>query len=319
MLDWAQREQEICARIEQKPAILKVLLKTKDDPFFLAQWIDHHLGIVGPGNIIIFDNGSTNPEVLAIYDHFAGAVEPILFSGYHNSLHYTNRVPSLYAALYRSSQFFVFLDTDEFLVIFEDDGFYRDGRILELLGANSCVNVFPTTWLYNTDWSATRFRCGRDSLVSGLTWGKPILRSKANLNEFINHNVQLDKTIYGPRFLLDFFVFHMAQLNPRQRILTNVNKLVACRFAARGETAEEIAVRDLSDITDSNIIAWVDEIRRHLAMQDPPRAGAAVLRPGCLELIEDRSIVYFSELERQLMREFVASPEVFCRTALNIT
>ena len=47
-------------------AILKILLKTKDDPFFLAQWIDHHLGIVGPGNIIIFDNGSTNSEVLAM-------------------------------------------------------------------------------------------------------------------------------------------------------------------------------------------------------------------------------------------------------------
>jgi hypothetical protein len=61
MLDWVQQEQEICARIEGTPAILKILLKTKDDPFFLAQWIDHHLGIVGPGISLFL---TTDPQIL---------------------------------------------------------------------------------------------------------------------------------------------------------------------------------------------------------------------------------------------------------------
>ncbi len=207
MLDWNQDEREVCARIVQRPAVLKILLKTKNDPFFLGRWIEHHLSIAGPGNIIIFDNGSSNPDVFDIYKRFCGLIEVVNFSGYHNSLHYTSRVPALYEALGCSSQFFTFLDTDEFLVLFEDNFFYNDQRILETLSGAKDIDVIPATWLYNTDWSATRFICARDRLLSGLTWGKPILRSQARLNDFINHNIQLDKALYFSKPRLDFSCF----------------------------------------------------------------------------------------------------------------
>jgi hypothetical protein len=224
---------------------------------FLGQWIEHHLSIAGPGNIIIFDNGSSNSEVLSIYERYSNLIEVVSFSGYHNSLHYTSKLPALYDALGRSSEFFTFLDTDEFLVVFKDDRFYKDERILEMLAGNKETDVFPATWLYNTDWSATRFICGRERLLSGLTWGKPILRSQARLNDFINHNVQLDKALYSSKTPLDFFVFHLTYLIPRQRIGANVNKLVACQFASAEETPEEIASRDISNITDQNVIGWI--------------------------------------------------------------
>ena len=163
MLDWNQDEPEVCTRIARRPAVLKILLKTKNDPFFLRQWIEHHLSIAGPGNIIIFDNGSSNPEVFSIYEQYSNLIEVVSFSGYHNSLHYTSKLPALYEALGRSSEFFTFLDTDEFLVLFKDDRFYKDERILEMLAANKETDVFPATWLYNTNWSATRFICGRDA------------------------------------------------------------------------------------------------------------------------------------------------------------
>src|SRR4051812_7588655 len=264
MLDWERDQCEIGERIESHQAILKILLKTKNNPFFLTKWIEHHLTIVGPRNLIIFDNGSADPNVHSAYERFSDVIELILYNGYHNNLHYTSKFSKLYDALYHSCQYFIFLDTDEFLALFQDGRFYSDGNNPEFLTKRKDFDVFPGTWLYNTDWNATRFICGRDRLISGLKWGKPILRAQAKLNDFINHNVQLDKALCSNGTTLNLFVFHMAQLIPRQRIAANVNKLIACKFASSLETPEEIAACDLSDTTDSNIIGWVGELRRHL-------------------------------------------------------
>ncbi len=113
-------------------------------------------------------------------------------------------------------------------------------------------------------------------------------------------------------------MFHLTYLNPRQRIGANVNKLVACQFASAEETPEDIASRDISNVTDKNVIGWMGELRRHLAMIDPPTGGVTALRPGCLELMADRSIVYHGVAERQLVNEFVADPVPFCRLALQL-
>lgn len=126
MLDWDREKDKICANIEKTPAVLKIVLKTKDDPFFLQQWIEHHVGIVGSANIIIFDNQSTDPDVADTFGRFSGDIEPISFKGNHNLIHTAAYFPELYEALRRSSKFLTFLDTDERLALFDNDHFYSD-------------------------------------------------------------------------------------------------------------------------------------------------------------------------------------------------
>ena len=82
---WNEHREECCRAIAGTKATFKILLKTKDDPFLLERWISHHQRIVGPDNIIIFDNMSTNPAVLYLYEKCRDTVRVIRFPGRHNS------------------------------------------------------------------------------------------------------------------------------------------------------------------------------------------------------------------------------------------
>jgi hypothetical protein len=181
IMRWETDQQEFCAQIDRMPAVFKVLLKTKNDPFFLERWIVHHLGIVGPGNLVIFDNMSDHPEVLAIYRRYAADINIVRFSGFHNDVHNTRVFPALYGCLSKTSEFFCFLDTDELLVLFDDRRYYANDSVPEFIKRHHDAGVFPGAWLYNTDGSDTRFVCGSrlDYLANCMAWGKPILRSNA--------------------------------------------------------------------------------------------------------------------------------------------
>src|SRR4051794_33813502 len=84
---WQQSSQEICDEIRSTTAPLKVVLKTRNEVYLLRKWIDHHLPIVGPHNIIIMDNGSDSDEVLSIYSEFKDEIGVFGFEGGHNFLH----------------------------------------------------------------------------------------------------------------------------------------------------------------------------------------------------------------------------------------
>jgi hypothetical protein len=319
MLDWDDNRDDVLASIGGgSTATLKILLKTKNDHFLLERWIKHHLRIVGRGNVVVFDNGSNEQAVIDIYEKYSNDIQVISFSGFHNNIHYVDRFRDLYGSLAASSKYFVFLDTDEFLLFIKDDRFLDDHRLVDVLSGADDVNVFPATWLYNADWSPTRFKCGPERLSAGLTWGKPILRSGAQLSGYINHNVQLNKSLFGPTFNLNFFVLHLAELIPKQRIAANINKLVSRNFVTEGECPERISAMDLSGITDVNIIQYVSEIRRLLLMTEIPDTSNLPLRAGCLELQDDHSIGYYSQLELELMHDFIGDARKFCRKALDL-
>ena len=80
LLDWSSAQQQICALIAAHRSQMKIVLKTKDDIFFLPRWVEHHRKIVGEKSLVIFDNGSTNPAVLDFYaagvaQHLSGPVD----------------------------------------------------------------------------------------------------------------------------------------------------------------------------------------------------------------------------------------------------
>jgi len=118
---WDANHAEFCARIEKVRATVKILLKTKNDPIFIERWIKHHIKIVGPENLIIFDNMSDDPEVLSIYRKYRDQIIIITFAGFHNRLHHIPSYYGLYQSLAKSSDYFLFLDTDEYLILIEND------------------------------------------------------------------------------------------------------------------------------------------------------------------------------------------------------
>lgn len=298
--------------MEEHPAVLKILLKTKNDPILLERWIQHHLQIVGPKNIIVFDNMSVDPIVLNVYAQYANQINIVRFSGFHNNVHRVELNGALYSSLAKASDFFVFLDTDEFLVLFDDDAnhYHKSEYLTRYLLENNAAKVFPGTWLYNTNWTFNQFVCGTEQkdLINGVAWGKPIINSKTTLKGYINHNVQLDQNYFSTAVKSNFFVLHMANLSPQQRILSNVNKLVSRGFAKEGESAEAICLRNLEGVTDNNVVQYVAEITRLLPLKYQLEARSGTLRRGCMELAEHGQINYFAEVERTVIRQFIHDP-----------
>jgi len=115
---------------------------------------------------------------------------------------------------------------------------------------------------------------------------------------------------------MNFFVLHMKNLMPEQRISSNVNKLRARGYAAAGESAEAIGRRSLDGITDESTIRYVTEIRRLMAMTGH-RKEDGPLGAGCLELLDDHRIRYYGEQERALLRALIDDPmPAFSRAVL---
>jgi hypothetical protein len=307
--DWDADRTSLCARISSTPSVLKILLKTKNDPILLDRWIEHHTRIVAPQNILIFDNMSDDPDVLSIYERHP-EVLVIRFTGFHNNVHRVGLFGDLYSSLRDSSQFFVFLDTDEFLTLIDGDSYYPDGSIVEFLQSDPLAQVFPGTWLYNTNWTAHQFISGTTAeyLSSGLAWGKPVLRSNAPLDGYLNHNIQLARALFSTRIRTNLFVLHLANLSPQQRIASNINKLIARGFAQPLDTAQTISQYPLEGVSDANIVQYVSEIRRLLPLRAQPQATQGTLRPGCIELCADGKIIYYSELERQSLLQYIVDP-----------
>src|SRR5437870_5753461 len=125
--------RDACCRSIARHATLKILLKTKDDPFLLERWILHHRKIVGPNNLVIFDNMSTHPDVARIYDKYRDTVQIIQYPAFYDSLHDVSACRALYDTLRDATRFFIFLDTDEFLVLIDDDRYYDDETIVDYL------------------------------------------------------------------------------------------------------------------------------------------------------------------------------------------
>ena len=273
--EWASTKADFCARIPGNKSPLKILLKTKDDPYFLESWIQHHAKVVGLRNLIIFDNMSSNTQVMATYAKYHPHVPIVQFDGNHDALHDTRQYPELYECLKRTCQFYVFLDTDEFLVLLNDDHTYTcDERIVRFLLARERTAVFPGSWLLNVEGSDRRFRVGESLSDFGarLAWGKPITRSNLGVQGWVNHNVQHDKRLFEGDLVPNVFVLHLMWLFPQQRIAANVDKLITLGFASPSDSVEAILAKDIESLPDTgqrqHARRFVRELRR-LVTRDP--------------------------------------------------
>lgn len=307
--DWAERRGGICEGIKRRKSDLKIVLKTKNDPFLLREWIEHHARIAGHENLVIFDNGSSDPAVAGIYAEFKDRVLIVRYGGFVDDLHKVFAFGELYAALRSSCARYAFLDTDEFLVWIDRDGTFLDGggaaeRILQHPG----VPVLPGTWLSNVVGHRNRFWLKPDGggLIDGLKWGKPLVSSDVDVSGYINHNCQLDAAHYGGRFVLQCFVLHLNRLSFRQRVSSNMNKLVALGVLKEGDAVAKVVGLDPNDYREGNIRLYLREIQQFAAMDDPPANDGSPLQENSIRLGASGSIEFQSAAQRAAMDAFMA-------------
>lgn len=112
-------------RIEKNRPNLAILLMCKNEGHVLDAWLKHHLNIVVPQNIFIFDNGSTDSitcEILSRAIKIGCNVELKFDSKKHfNSKGTVMVLKILELDLFENFDFYIPLDTDEFLAV-EKDG-----------------------------------------------------------------------------------------------------------------------------------------------------------------------------------------------------
>jgi hypothetical protein len=317
---WADHKEEICARIRKNRALLKIVLKTKDEVDFLRRWIDYHSNIVGPENLIIFDNGSTDPAVHDVYRQIADKTLVVKFSGFHNMMHRVHAFPELYASLQQSSSYFCFLDTDEFLIwAWPDGAFASDSKILSELDTASRSDVLPTLWLENVEGYDDRFwfDAEQNHLKTGLKGGKPIISSAANISGLINHNFQVSPDLFASSQTANFVVLHLKRLFPRQRIRINIQKLRQYHVLSDSEDVEKVLAMDPDKMQNGNPKTWVREIQRMWGKTEVTPDRDAPVRRGQLKLSRDESrISFFDSEQHKLFSDYLNDPSPLIKQVL---
>jgi hypothetical protein len=320
-LNWATQKTEILERVCEAGSYLRIMLKTKDDPFLLAAWIEHHSRIVPRSALIIIDNMSTDEKVLDFYDQIGSDILIFQYSGFHNDLHDHVLMDALYDAVYRSSDSLIFLDTDEFLVCVDPDASRWSLDVEVLLQDNPATSVFTSTWIYNVPRSSDTFYLGPSAtnLNNGLIWGKPVVRNwpkgKAGT---IGHNTQIPRECFAGPLSTRLFIKHMTQLYPEQRMVTNVNKLVARGFAKAGETAEEIVARGATEKDSYNIQLYVSELRQLIAQRGIEYAPSREIPLHSMRLQDSGIIEFNSKADQDALKYFVQNGDMIARDVLKL-
>jgi hypothetical protein len=265
ILNWEESTKKITDRIQSNNGFLKIILKTFNDGFFLEKWIKHHANIVGLENLIIADNMSTDEDVLTIYERYKEDIVIFRFAGNHNLIHDRGRYKFLYDAVQASSTYHLFIDTDEFLVWINENEWYADGSILDKLKfktfSDDLQDIIPTTTIHNALHSEIYFSM---SLISGLTWGKPLVSNKINPVGMPIHNVQFSEKLFQEKrqkISPNLFLLHLDSLSTKQRIKTNKAKLVKYGCCKDDDSIETILSKDYENWSIETTKRFVYEIK----------------------------------------------------------
>jgi hypothetical protein len=304
---WNRDKAMICERISSHIAPFKILIKTKDEPDRLRTWIAHHSGIVGLDNLIIFDNMSTDQATLGIYAQFESELLIVQFDGFLNAVHHTRIFAELYAALRESCDYFTFLDTDEYLALYDGgDGFHFRKEIVSFLRDHKKTMVFPGTWLRNLPGCNNRFmlpQSGWPTLRYGLEWGKPVISSACDVSGDLNHNRRVKYDMLPNDLITNVFVLHRLQVSSAERIRINLQKLRALEALMADDGLEEALALDINTLNRKETRAYVLEIRSLISAGDKLASIE-----GSFEISPNGRINWENDWQRAEMQMFVSQP-----------
>jgi hypothetical protein len=304
ILQWDKDQTEILSRL-QSHAKFKICCKTLSEPEFVQDWIRHHSAIVGPENLIIADNGSSDPATLDVYRRVASGITIFQFSGSHNDIHWHPRFRALFDRLKETVEFFSFIDVDERLVWIDRDGWLADRRIVDHLRENGAI--YPVTWLINAIGSVDRFTLldteRRRIFSNNLKWGKPILPPELIAAQSGIHNIQYAGSRFSVNDGSKLFLLHLTQF-PEQRIAANVRKLANRRLIDHSTDPEAIPTMDFSSHPDPTVLRFQREVAEMIAYLKGDRA-IPDRETEYLELDEGGAVTFSNADARATFSNFV--------------
>jgi hypothetical protein len=322
LLEWKNAADEIVNKITSRPGFLKIVLKTKDDEFFVKDWIEHHARIVGLENLIIADNESQSEYVLDLYRSYGTDLLCFSFSGNHNLIHSVAHYEKLYEAIACSAQLRLFLDTDERLVWIEPDRWYDGEEVLDRIKNSPTDGVVPTALLSNLLGSSTDFHVLSEfHKKSAWLWGKAIVPRAADA-KFIKrkhierlHNCQFEQNEFSSRFNANIAILHFLNLDKQQRLKINKQKLVNFGLARADETYEALAARD-GDYGPPT--RFIQEIRT-LLKWDGKSACHKVLPESAIRLLPSHQLEFANDERKFEFEDFVANGDSQIRAILGLS
>jgi hypothetical protein len=276
---WHRQTRRICKAIRAGSGPVKILLKVRNDPIFLEDWHRHHAAIVGAQNLIIADNMSDDPDMIAALRRLAKLSTVFRFAGFHNQLGDRAAFAPLWQALDDSCQWHIALDADERLAWIEDDLCITDDRLVPRLMAGAPeTRAIPALLLDNVTGTKDRFVIPDHypldvHLLPCALWGKPAIAAGSPWPRGAPiHNIQFPPEAFAARHPPHLIQLHMCNLIPEQRLRANREKLVARQVCGANTPYQKIADMDLAGETRSVVLRCVRETRRLLAETQPKTA-----------------------------------------------
>jgi hypothetical protein len=312
MLSWDKERRKICSLVEQEKSVLKIVMKTKNENFFIEKWIQHHIKLLKDTRLIIFDNMSTDEHVIGIYKKYEKNILLVKFDGFMDAIHMAHLFMPLYRDLSRSSLFFTIIDSDEYLYLYDGNKIINDGSIVSLLEDSQDAHFFAPCWINNINADEKLLSFNPLNLWS-FHMGKPVVNAKI-IPEFeialskyncpiLHHTKDLPLSVYGKaptRFLL----LHLKNLNRYQRIRANMEKLVAFKIIKHRSDFTTLFQFNADLIQQGHVRAYVRETRELAGdiLDSDERGGknpdADSPGHGRIEVLEDGSLRFLpDELE----------------------
>jgi hypothetical protein len=304
-------ERRIAEAIRAHSCDCKLLLKTADDPALLPIWLEHHLKIFRPEQIVIADNRSRDPEVLDLYRRLPPGVIVFSYAGdqtfYHNNIHDRARFAWLYEALAASCRYTLFLDTDELLFLSPDLREWRaDADALAALLSAAEGRAVSTTWVHPAVASRDTFYVGADTrkLAWDLRWGKPLAPTAYREPGARIHNVQFPLDLFDRDLGAQAYLLHLVTYDRAQRLRVNQRKLAARGAVRADESWEQIFARDVRS-ADPTVARLMEESRR-IHAQTWPSAPDPRLPPDFARLEPGGRVTFGGEPAERTLAAFRA-------------
>ena len=304
---WGRDDEAVCAAIRANRSTLKLILKTRNEDFFIERWLEHYLAILDPEDkIIVLDNMSDSERVFSVYERHAHRIILAQYEGHVDSAHSLRKFAAMYDAVMETSQFYALLDTDEFLHLHDGRKLLRNNQILRYLRHNADAALCPTLFLTNVFAREDALICEEDDLRTYHCNGKPLLNSalmREKLRTPVGHTRNLPAAILSGRAPLSFVLFHLTRLSREQRITANLQKLRSFGLIRDEKDLSFLErVRD-EQIESPSIRAYLAELRKLAGMRDEAAVTTEDLRRDHFIVKADGSLEFSAPRVKELFLE----------------